>query len=120
MTKNTTSLLSIKKQLRALRRKHAKVVAEQARLIMDAAKRLRAVEAELAKEAKAIAGKDYEQQEDIIVSFDGRGSIDYQLEIGGDPDEAGLEDILRKAQWIVKEAEEAKAEEEEEEEEEEA
>lgn len=68
-----------------------------------AAKRLRKLEADMAKEASSIAGQDYRQRH--TVSFDGHGSIEDQLEnLGTVESGPGIKDIEVKAKSIAEEA----------------
>ncbi len=78
----------------------------QARVMLLAAQRLQKIEEAMAKEARAIAGEDYDEQEHSV-TFDGHGSIHNQLEWLGSEEEpvAGIADIERKARLIVDDAE---------------
>ena len=64
--------------LRALRHRYAADVAKHAHAIYAAAKSLKDIEVDMAREAVGIAGEDYEQ--DHSITFDGHGSIENQLE----------------------------------------
>ena len=90
--------------LQGVQRSFAGEIADQARIIYAAASRIQQLEAAMAREATLIAGPRYEQ--DHAVTFDGHGSIEYQLENYGMVEYgAGIEDIARKALEIAQEAE---------------
>lgn len=91
--------------LRGVRHTYAPKIAQQARIMAMAAKKIRKLESDMAMEAKLIAGAAYE--ENHTITFDGHGSIENQLEIFGEVQNgAGIEDIERKALEMAKEAEE--------------
>ena len=88
---------------RKLRHRYAADVAKQAETIYQAAKKLQAIEAEMAREAGKIAGEDYEANH--VITFDGHGSIGNQMEnIGMVEYGAGFDDIAAKAFDVKAEA----------------
>jgi hypothetical protein len=89
--------------LREVRYRYAADVAKQADIIYQAAQRLQAIEAAMAREAVKIAGEDY--QVNHVITFDGHGSIDNQMEtIGMVEGGAGFDDIAAKAFNVKAEA----------------
>ena len=103
-TTKPTASSSIKEQalaLRVVRHKKAARVLGQARIILEAAKELKAIEKEMDVEAREIAGEEYDIKHTI--TFDGLGSIEHQLDNHGTvEDGAGIEDIIDKAKEIVR------------------
>ena len=102
-TTKPTASSSIKEQalaLRVVRHKKAARVLGQARIILEAAKELKAIEKEMDVEAREIAGEEYDIKHTI--TFDGLGSIEHQLDNHGTvEDGAGIDDIVAKAKEIV-------------------
>jgi hypothetical protein len=89
--------------LRKLRHRYAADVAKEAETIYQAAKKLQAIEAEMAREAGKIAGEDYEASH--VITFDGHGSIGNQMEnLGMVEYGAGFDDIAAKAFDVKAEA----------------
>ena len=89
--------------LREVRHRYAADVAKQAETIYQAAKKLQAIEAEMAREAGKIAGEDYEVSH--VITFDGHGSIGNQMEnLGMVEYGAGFDDIAAKAFDVKAEA----------------
>jgi hypothetical protein len=94
--------------LRGVRRTYARHIGKHARAILKAALALRAIEADMDKKARLIAGNDY--RDTYTISFDMHGSIDNQLENIGEVEYgAGIEDIITKAKEMVGEADEVAA-----------
>ncbi len=71
--------------------------------MLEASQKLCALEAELVKEAVAIAGEEYYTH--YHVTFDGRCNIEMQMENTGEVSEACVEVIVCKAEHMLKEAE---------------
>lgn len=82
--------------LRAMRHRYAADVAKHAAAIFKAAKSLQEIENAMAREASAIAGEGYEER--YVITFDGHGSIENQLEnLGVVEYGSGINDIVSKA-----------------------
>ena len=82
--------------LRAMRHSYAADVAKHAAVIYKAAKSLQAIENAMAREATAIAGEAYEER--YVITFDGHGSIENQVEnLGVVEYGSGINDIVSKA-----------------------
>ena len=91
------------RRLRALRYAFATRIAKHAHAILKAARALQAVERDMHREARRIAGNNYKNTH--VISFDMHGSIDDQLENVGEVEYgAGLEDIIAKAKEMADEA----------------
>ena len=89
--------------LRAVRHRYAADVAKHAAAIYKAAKSLQAIENAMAREATAIAGEDYVER--YVITFDGHGSIENQLEnLGVVEYGSGINDIVSKALEIEEDA----------------
>ena len=96
--------------LRAVRHRYAADVAKHAAAILKAAKSLQAIEKRIAREAIDIVGED--DVVHYIVTFDGQGSMEQQVENFGHLNSdygPGINDIVFKAEEMMKDAEDVAA-----------
>ena len=89
-------------ELRKIRHKHAAKVAQQARIIASAARKLIKIEAEIHEASIAVAGEDYELSH--CPSFDLDGPMERQFENMGRVDGPGFSDVLTFAKNLAKAA----------------
>ena len=86
-------------ELRKIRHKHAAKVAQQARIIASAARKLIKIEAEIRSASIAVAGEEYEECH--CPSFDFNGSMERQFENVGEIKGPGFVDMLAYAKEVA-------------------
>ncbi len=89
-------------ELRKIRHKHAAKVAQQARIIASAARKLIKIEAEIRSASIAVAGEEYEECH--CPSFDFNGSMERQFENVGEIKGPGFIDVLAFAKELAESA----------------
>jgi hypothetical protein len=89
-------------ELRKIRHKHAAKVAQQARIIASAARKLIKLEAVIHEASIAVAGEDYDLSH--CPSFDLHGSMERQFENMGHVDGPGFTDVLAFAKMLAESA----------------
>ena len=89
-------------ELRKIRHKHAAKVAQQARMIASAARKLIKIEAEIRSASIAVAGEEYEECH--CPSFDFNGSMERQFENVGEIKGPGFIDVLAFAKMLAESA----------------
>jgi hypothetical protein len=89
-------------ELRKIRHKHAAKVAQQARIIASAARKLIKLEAVIHEASIAVAGEAYEECH--CPSFDFNGSMEQQFENMGDVKGPGFIDVLAFARELAESA----------------
>ena len=89
--------------LRLIRHKYAAEVEMHARTVYTAAKRLKEIYKAMSNEAIAIVGEDDVVR--YVVTFDGHGSIEYQMEHYENAEYGpGIDDIVTKAEEMMNDA----------------